>query len=255
MENSAGFETLTPAMADVQKYFDWIYAQIAPHLGRRVLEVGPGFGNLAERIVASGRDYFSIDLDQEVIRLVASRLRLPLDRCKVGDITEQALDETVLRWSPDTLVSMNVLEHVKEDRAHLKALFRFSSLRKMILFVPALPILYGTFDRQAGHFRRYLKNELQMMLEELGASNIQIHYFNFVGALAWWVSGRFFHCRLNSERTNHSVVFYDRWVIPLARLIDPVFRRLGGQSLIAFATLNGKMDAVGDTNSPVERLS
>jgi len=232
---AVGLETLSPAMARISNYFDWIYDAMLPYLGARVLEVGPGFGNLGERILRSGRTYYAVDSDLTVIETLHKKLGLTNGHVIAGDIASAAVAATVSAWKPDTLISMNVLEHQENDHDHLVSLMRFPTIRRLILFVPASPMLYGTMDRQAGHFRRYSRRALMRLLTHAGAKNIYIRYFNGLGAPAWWVAGRLFHCQTDSEATNKSIASYDRYIVPAARFMDPFLSRFFGQSLLAFA--------------------
>ena len=61
----------------------------------------------------------------------------------------------------DSILYINVLEHIEDDRAELLSAYRALPVGGfLLLFVPALPQLYSKFDRSVGHFRRYYKKEL-----------------------------------------------------------------------------------------------
>ena len=59
----AGAETLD-IMAAAPRYNEWMFEVLAPFIGRRVLEVGSGIGNMSEHILDSGPERLVVtDLD------------------------------------------------------------------------------------------------------------------------------------------------------------------------------------------------
>jgi len=96
---------------------------------------------------------------------------------------EQYLD-TMGPSCADGIVSSYVLEHVVDDEAYLGAMW--SLLRPggtLALYVPARPELYGDFDRQVGHQRRYRRPELRAKLERARFEPRTLSYRNIVGAV------------------------------------------------------------------------
>lgn len=250
MNNAVGFETLSPAMAQVSNYFNWIFDAMEPHMGKRILEVGPGFGNLGERLIRSSRAYYAVDSDEKVIDTLKRRLRLgPADRAVAGNIADPRMIQEVEEWRPDTVISMNVLEHVEQDRALYSALVRFPTIKHIIVFVPAIQFLYGTMDQQAGHYRRYSRSGLTDLMIQAGAKDLKVRYFNGLGAFAWFTAGRVLKLQMNSEKTNTSITGFDRYIIPVARFVDPALSLFLGQSLMAFAN-NGRFNP-----NPISRSS
>jgi len=141
----------------------------------------------------------------------------------------------VSRTDWDAIVSVNVLEHIKEDSAELKSYARLLSLKRgtLNLFVPARPEIYSPIDRDFGHYRRYTKKELLSKLREAGLQVTRVRYFNWLGYFAWWYSFRLLKQR---HFKSAQVKLYDRVIFPIvyameSRLFSPPF----GQSLIASA--------------------
>jgi SAM-dependent methyltransferase len=225
---------MTAEMAHVSHYYRWIFDTIRPRLGARVLEVGPGYGNLAALILGDGRDYLGVDLDGPTIE----RLRETLDGARLlhGDICQAAVQAEVRAFAPDSVVSFNVIEHLADPAPLLRALAAVAPGAALILFVPALPVLYGTLDEQAGHFRRYTMAALRAALD--GIADIEeLDYFNGLGAFAWFVAARVLRLPLNGEATSQSISLYDRLCVPVARRLDPLTRRFFGQSILCHSRL------------------
>jgi len=198
-------------------------------VGRRVLEIGSGIGNLSaflierdcERLVLT--DTREEYLDRLRMRFAkhpsvsVARLYLPAE---LGALTGQHFD---------TIICLNVLEHVDDDTASLQAIRRMlAPAGRLILLVPALPALYGTIDRALGHHRRYKRAPLTSLLEATGFKVAHVEYFNLAGVPGWWFAGRILRRQMIPAA---SLKLYDA-LVPLFRLERLIPWRVG-QSLIA----------------------
>ena len=136
--------------------------------------------------------------------------------------------------SCDAVVLINVLEHVENDEELLSTIHQvLKPGGAVLLFVPALPCLYGSLDKVFGHIRRYRKVEVGSLLTKVGFQVECLRYFNLPGILSWFVFGRIFKCTTLNPR---SVRLYDRlfmsWIPRCERIWEPVL----GQSVLAVCT-------------------
>jgi SAM-dependent methyltransferase len=178
-------------LAELDQYNHWIYENISDALGRRVLEVGSGMGNITQFLCAGGREVTATDIvpayRNALKRLFSDNPRV---RVEIFDLTAKAPDAFIA--DPfDSIVCLNVLEHIEDD------LFALAQMRdslapagKLALLVPAHRLLYGAFDRAIGHFRRYEKHELAGKLEKTGFAVREMKFFSLVAALPWLINGR-----------------------------------------------------------------
>jgi SAM-dependent methyltransferase len=91
----------------------------------------------------------------------------------------------------DSVVCLNVLEHVEDDRRVLSELYRaIQPGGTVTVLVPAHPALYSDLDRNLGHFRRYTEASLTSVFRDAGFVVETSRYFNWVGAVGWYVFGR-----------------------------------------------------------------
>jgi hypothetical protein len=134
---------------------------------------------------------------------------------------------------PDTIVYINVLEHVEDDAAELRIMHNSLTERgKICIFVPAVPFLLSDFDRQIGHFRRYSRNELVSKCERAGFKILLARGFDFPGIFPWLVKYRL----LRSLTIEQSMVkLYDRLVVPPIRLVETILKPPIGKNLILVA--------------------
>jgi glycosyltransferase involved in cell wall biosynthesis len=182
-----GYQTLL-RLSRAERYNRWMFAQLAPHIGQRVLEIGSGLGNLTRHLL--GRDLVvATDINPRYLRMLANtferhtRLRAqPLD---LADFDPATLAEHRL----DTIVCLNVLEHVEDDRT---ALARLAAALvpggRLVLLVPAHHWLFGGIDRAIGHYRRYERAELVERLGEAGFHVERTWFFNRLGVLGWYLN-------------------------------------------------------------------
>jgi hypothetical protein len=128
------------------------------------------------------------------------------------------------------------LEHVDEDRAALRNLAgMLAPGGHLLVFVPAFAALYNDLDRLAGHRRRYSKKQMAERIAGAGLAPLVLRYFNPVGGLGWLANRGLRHDSLDAASVNRQIVLFDRYVLPLSRLLDPLTRRWFGQSLIVVA--------------------
>jgi SAM-dependent methyltransferase len=183
--------TLTQ-LAELDQYNHWLYQQIESAVGRRVLEVGSGTGNITRFLCAApDREVTATDVVPAYRRELQKQFEGNARVC-VGsfDLTVKAPEE-FRRAGFDTVVCLNVLEHIEDDR------FALTEMRealapggRLALLVPAHPFLYGEFDRAVGHFRRYERRDLAGKLEQCGFAIREMKYFSLLAMLPWLVNGR-----------------------------------------------------------------
>jgi SAM-dependent methyltransferase len=224
-----GAQTYSSAIEEADNYTRWILAALRPYFGRRLLEVGLGHGGY-RAFLPQTCDYVGIDLDPESV--ANARARHPADTYVVADITDPGLPARLAPHRIDTVLCINVLEHIEHDREAVQVLLdTLTPGGHLLLFVPAFQALYSDLDRMAGHVRRYRLRDTARLVATDGRI-VRQHYFNAVGGLGWWVNKAMPHRSLDSAAVNGQIRFFDRFVIPVARLVDGIARPVFGQSMI-----------------------
>jgi SAM-dependent methyltransferase len=149
--------------------------------------------------------------------------RFPLDPASRDELRRERVD---------TIVCLNVLEHIEEDAATLED---FASVLepggRLVLLVPAMPALYGSLDIHLNHFRRYDRAPLGELVTRAGFDVQTLRYLNRPGVFGWWLNSRVLKRRVLPR--GQLAAF--RWIQPLLRLeetSDPSF----GMSLLVLAT-------------------
>jgi SAM-dependent methyltransferase len=235
--------TMSTAMAGLTRYHEYLWAFVQPWLGQRVLEIGVGFGQYTRRMLGEGRRVLGCDLDAGHLEELRASAASPFLQTLRLDLEEpEAARRAGAAFAPDTIILLNVIEHVRADERALAFLREIAAPGgRIVLIVPALPALYNGLDREAGHYRRYTLGSLKRSLSEAGWKVHLLRYINLPGVPGWWATGWISRgirsaTELNAPSTNWLLRFYDRFFVGLARLMDPVSARVAGLSVLAVAT-------------------
>lgn len=214
-------------VSQARAYNRWMFDRLRPWVGRRVLEIGAGIGNLSvfladrERAVLSDTEPHYLDRLRERF---AGRSNMAVVELELPNA-----DRTLAVERFDTVVCLNVLEHIADDAASLRAIRALLGPgARLVVLVPALPALYGSLDEALGHHRRYTRRELAFKLEDAGFRLARLEYFNLAGIPGWWFAGRVLRRRLLPVG---ALRWYDA-LVPLFRFERLLPWRIG-QSLIA----------------------
>lgn len=226
MNLASGSSTLE-VMEGAHRYNRWIYDRVREGLGQRVLEIGCGTGTITSFLV-DRQLVVGIDVVDRYIQSTAERYRhRPNIVILRHDLTESI--EPLRGYRFDSAVSVNVLEHIANDEAAMKAVYALLEPGgRFTVLVPSHPALLGRFDRDIGHHRRYTKSELRRKLEASGFVIERIRRSNPVGALGWLVN-----VRLLGQRKLRGAAVFDQ-LVPALAVLDRVELPLG-LSLIATA--------------------
>jgi len=161
--------------------------------GRRVLDVGCGTGHITLGLLKAGYEVTAIDTSTELVQFTR---RMLLDRGFETDVRVLNLMEIErLSRKFDTIICLDVFEHVKDDILFIEGLSKVLEPKgRIIVSAPAFRSLYGPRDRQIGHLRRYQKTELSQKLTQASLSILQLRYWNFLGFfVVATTSGKLFH--------------------------------------------------------------
>jgi len=219
------------AMALAQNYQRWILSQFAPYLGRRVIEVGAGIGTFSQLLLSNGSvsELLALEPAENLFPVLQDRLA----QDGRAQTRREYLENLPVTQSADSVILVNVLEHVADDIRLLNTVHRIlEPAGTLLLFVPALPWLYGTLDKGFAHQRRYKKSRLAEQLRLTGFRTETLRYVNLPGVVSWFVASRVLRRRTLKPG---DVRLYDRWVVPWASRLERRWEPPIGQSLIAVA--------------------
>jgi SAM-dependent methyltransferase len=223
----AGAKTLQ-RISNLSRYNTWLWDQIARYTGQRVLEVGAGIGTMT-RFLLGRQLVLATDVDPRYLE----RLRYTFASCP--NVLVQPVDlnerfaERLAKNRLDTVLCLNVLEHIEDDEA---ALSQFSHLLppggRLVLIVPAHRRLYGEIDKAIGHYRRYEKGEIMVKFERAGFRIEETRFLNLLGLPGWYFNS----CLLKRKIVPGVQARLNDLLVPLLRL-EKYFTLPWGMSLLA----------------------
>lgn len=196
------------------RFTRWMADVILPYMGDRVLELGAGRGNMSVHLMPRSL-YWATDVNAHYLNYLAT---LQATRPYMHVAYTNAMDGATFPagQSFDTVVCLNVVEHVEDDRGALQNIrdVLIDGGRAVIL-VPCGPKLYGSLDEVLGHFRRYTKEQLVSVASQAGFHVQEVLEFNRPGVAGWWLNA----CVLRRRK-------FGLGQIQMLNLLTPLFRRI-----------------------------
>jgi SAM-dependent methyltransferase len=213
-------------MRNKNNYNKWIYDNIKSCIGKNVLEIGAGLGSMTEYLVRKSK-VVSTDISKKHITFLKNRFAKNRGYdAKLVDISKSTSGLNARYF--DTVVCINVLEHIKEDIKCLKNAYGLLPARgKIVLVLPAFPYAFGTIDVSDNHYRRYNKKIL-IQLKKIGFRIVKARYMNFPGLIGWIWHGKILKLKVHKEG---DLDLFNK-LVPLFFFFEKIFFFLPGLSLI-----------------------
>lgn len=224
------------SMSFAVNYHKWILDEFRPFLGKRLVEVGAGTGAFSELLLEENPISLTLVEPSEMfsqlranVEAIAKETDVEYHNAFFGQVHQQIASTR----KPDSVIYVNVLEHIEDDVSELSIIY--SSLShggRCFIFVPALMSLYGEFDRKIGHFRRYKKSEILEKCRSAGFKILKSGYFDFAGVFPWYVKYKI----LRSDSLGAGAVgLYDRLAVPVLRATEPYIPLPFGKNVLIVA--------------------
>ena len=227
-------------------YQKWTVEAVIPFLGKRVLEIGAGIGNMSRWLPFREKLIFS-EVDSKLFPYLQKTKEIYFKRNDKVKVFKVDLDKdwvkSLQEENIDTIVSFNVMEHVQYDKqffTDLVSIFKKSgapNIKRLITFVPAHQFAYGSVDRGYGHYRRYLLSDFKKMKNEIiPEADFWGRYFNFVGLPGWFILGKILK---KKQLDKKSILFFEKvcpWVKSFDDFLHLKLKLPFGQSVLSVVT-------------------
>jgi SAM-dependent methyltransferase len=205
-------------------------ARLRAHVRGDVLEVGAGIGGTT-RCVCDGTQASWCALEPDARMADEMRRKLAEQPLPVpAEVASCALADLPAERRFDTILYMDVLEHIAGDREEAQR--AFARLRPggcLVILAPAHQWLYTEFDRAIGHHRRYDARALRA-IAPAGSEEVCMRYLDSVGLLASLGNRLFLR---SAMPTPQQLRFWDSCLVPLSRVVDPLLGYRAGKSVFA----------------------
>jgi SAM-dependent methyltransferase len=231
-KDEVGIETLD-VLSSADKFNTWMYETIKPYCKGEILEIGSGIGNISKYFLEAKANITLSDIRVNYCQYLEENLKkystlkeiVNLDL--VDPLFETKYKNHLNKF--DTVFALNVVEHIKDDKLALEnAKKLLKSSGKLIILVPAYDFLYNNFDAELYHYRRYNLKKLQSLFTSANLNILQGFYFNCIGMLGWYVSGKL---QGNKNIPKSQVSIYNK-LVWLFRIADKIVMNKTGLSVI-----------------------
>jgi 2-polyprenyl-3-methyl-5-hydroxy-6-metoxy-1,4-benzoquinol methylase len=229
-----GYQALE-RMAEAPRFNHWMYETIGPFLNGKILEIGSGIGNLSAYFIKDGKNISLSDYDENYVNFLKKRYHEKSDS-EIFHLDLSTKNFTKKYYhlvdTYDAVFLLNVLEHIEDDKA---AIINCAYLLKpggiLLVLVPAYSILFSKMDKLLGHYRRYTLCSLKQTLDTSILLKVEKgFYFNLLGICGW--SWNKIFCQ--AEISKSKISLFNN-LVPFAKLVDNLFFRSIGLSVIAIA--------------------
>ena len=197
-------------MTNALNYNKYLLGLVTSFTGKasNIVDFGAGIGTFANAMKQNGFPVHCIEPDSHQRKLIEH----------FGLTTDASL-ASISQHKIDYLYSLNVLEHIQNDKEILCQIYEaLEPGGQVLIYVPAFQILFSSMDRKVGHFRRYSKKEL---IDKLTDAQFMVEKARYVDCAGFFVSILFRWIGDSSGKINvGSLIFYDRIIFPLSRLCD-----------------------------------
>lgn len=197
--------------------------RVQDFIGGDVLEVGAGIG-ANTRLLS--------DLPHNTWTCLEPDARLAAQIPRVGfghSVRVGAIEEIGLKERFNSILYIDVLEHIEDDRAQLaQAAAHLVPGGYIVVISPAHPVLYTPFDRAIGHFRRYTRAMLRDVTP-VGVQEMRMQYLDSVGMLASAANRLMLRQSMPTEK---QILAWDRLMVPVSRRLDALLLHRLGKSIL-----------------------
>jgi SAM-dependent methyltransferase len=211
-----------------RNYYRWVLSIFKPYLGNTIAEIGAGTGNftgfLSEEKI---KKIFAFEPSGNMYPLLSDKFKKDKRVTVINTYLKEKHQEFLNFF--DSVLYVNVLEHIEEDRKELS--YAYKTIKQngyILIFAPALSFLYSEFDKKIGHFRRYSKKGLINIVRESGFSIEDIRYFDLAGIIPWYI----FFVFLKKTTTKANISMYDKLIVPPMRFLETLIPAPTGKNLL-----------------------
>jgi len=203
-------------------YVGKIVADALPSTGR-IVEFGAGSGTQTSHVMSPSDRLTCIEINPDLQAVLRSK----------GYQAAGSLDDVPTALA-SAIYSINCLEHIEDDGAALRQIHeKLTDDGTLVLYVPAMPVLFSSMDKLVGHYRRYRRRELVALLAGAGFRVTTARYVDSVGVLPSLIYKMI--PKASGEPSAKSLKFYDNYLFPFSLVVDKVTAKLLGKNVFVVA--------------------
>ncbi len=216
------------------RFNKWMYEEISPGLSGDILEVGSGIGTFSEKLVNNfPTSHLTLtDVSDEYIKKLREKYQnnknITTHKLNLNNQTDY---EGIGYGQFDSIMAINVLEHVENDEFALTQLYNvLKDKGTLVILVPCHKFLYNVIDKNLGHFRRYSRKDLYTKIRKTKFTMDRIFYFNVLGLIGWYLNGNIF----KKPQVNGTGLRVLDALVPLLKHAERITGKRAGLSIVCY---------------------
>ena len=190
----------------------YIYLKTKKYFSGKFLEIGAGIGSFTKNYESNFKEILLSDLDDDNNKILTEKFK----DYKNIKITKSKIDQ--IDGIYDTIIYLNVLEHIEKDKEEIESAERkLSENGHLVILVPAHQKLYSKFDKEIGHIKRYDIN----FFRNNKFKNLKIEkliFLDFFGYMLYYLNNFFFKKDVYPSKTK--IMIWDKIFTPLTIFAD-----------------------------------
>ena len=207
----------------------YIYFLVKKYIKNDLLEVGAGIGSFTKNYKNNLKNITLTELDKQNIKRLKKRF-------KDSKIKIKAKLTSKLNGKFNSILYMNVLEHIKNDKKEINiSLNKLNKKGYLIILVPAHNELYTKFDKEIGHFRRYKVNFFKK-LKFKNARIVKLQYLDCLGYFLYYLNKIFYKNEIYPSKTK--IFIWDKFFTPLTFFLDRFLNYRFGKNVLCIIKKN-----------------
>ncbi len=207
----------------------YIYFLVKKYIKNDLLEVGAGIGSFTKNYKNNLKNITLTELDKQNIKRLKKRF-------KGSKIKIKAKLTSELNGKFNSILYMNVLEHIKNDKKEINiSLNKLNKKGYLIILVPAHNELYTKFDKEIGHFRRYKVNFFKK-LKFKNARIVKLKYLDCLGYFLYYLNKIFYKNEIYPSKAK--IFIWDKFFTPLTFFFDRFLNYRFGKNVLCIIEKN-----------------
>jgi len=204
-------------------------ARLRPYISGSVIEVGAGLGSSTKYLCdLNHARWLCLDPDPKHVShlndLIAGGNLPPFCEARRGILADLGPDERA-----DTIIYVDVLEHIENDEAEMCiAAAHLAPRGHIVALSPAFNSLYSPFDQAIGHYRRYARNDAR----RLTVQSLTLQALFFLDSAGFFASALNRIVLRKPQPSVRDIQIWDKVFVPISVLSDEIFGRLFGKSIV-----------------------
>ena len=213
-------------LAKAVHYQNWQVDMVKNYVKGHTLEVGGGIGNFTRQLARLSHTVTTVEPNKYCIE----QLRAKVKDLPNVTVIEGMIEDVDITKKFDTIILMNVLEHIRDDYATIAALKKLLTQDgQIVVLVPSCQWAFGTTDQRLDHFRRYDKPMARKLATATKLDLIALRYYNFVGIWGWWFNARILK---HTGQSSGQIFIFDNLIVPILSRIERYVHPPVGQSIL-----------------------